>query len=387
MNKMSKCVGNRDVCYGCGLCTVVCPTNVLAMHVNTQGFYVPRIVNANACTNCGLCSRICNYKTDEPAAFNAPLKSYAAWSNNSEIRRVCSSGGIGYEIAKVFLDKGYKICGARYNVEQKIVEHYIIENEEQLKDSAGSKYLQSRSESAFREVDLNQKYVVFGTPCQIDMWRRRLKLLKKEDNFLLVDFFCHGVPSYNIWTKYFTENTDNIEPCEAITWRDKISGWHQSWNISSYNKQDFWDEKPKYRSSSKNGDTFYFMFLSNIALNPACYSDCKYKECSSSADIRIGDLWGHLYANNEEGVSAVLTFTEKAKSVLGKINTTLIPHTSDVITEGQMKERISKPWYYSVVSKAIRASFISLSSIRKVFVLSEIGTYQILKIKKCLIRK
>lgn len=387
MNKMSLCVGNRKECYGCGLCTVVCPTDVLTMHINPQGFYVPKIANADACTDCGLCSRICNYKTDEPAAFNSPLNSFAAWSNDSDIRRVCSSGGIGYELAKTFLKKGYKICGARYNADQKIVEHYIIENEDQLKDSVGSKYLQSRADSAFQKVDIKQKYVIFSTPCQIDMWRRRLKMLKKEDNFLLVDFFCHGVPSYNIWPKYLSENAGAIEPCKAITWRDKISGWHQSWNINSYIKQDFWDETPKYRSSSKGGDTFYFMFLSNIALNPACYNDCKYKEYSSSTDIRIGDLWGHLYADNEQGVSAVLAFTEKGKSALNETNATLIPHSSDEVIEGQMKERISKPWYYSLISKAIKTSFISLSTIRKIFVLSEISAYQILKIKKCLIKK
>ena len=31
----------------------------------------------------------------------------------------------------------------------------------------------------------------------------------------------------------------------------------------------------------------------------------------SAADIRVGDLWGSTYQRNQDGVSALITFTEK----------------------------------------------------------------------------
>lgn len=387
MSDTSKCVGNRQECYGCGMCAAVCKTRVLSMKLNKLGFMVPRIVNQEACTNCGLCSVICNYGTTEFPAFSKPLASYAGWSNSHDVKKMCSSGGIAYELCIKFLSDGYKICAAKYNADSKKVEHYIIENESQLKDSVGSKYLQSHTQEAFANISPRERHVIIGTPCQIDMWRRYLRKIKKEDNFLLIDFFCHGVPSYNVWTKYLSENGLVDRMIKSVTWRDKSRGWHKSWNISAYKADRPEDYRLSYRSSSQDGDSFYFMFLSNCALNPACYSECKYKEFSSSADIRLGDLWGNLYKENEEGVSACVAFTPKGNDALQAINATLLKCGEEDVAEGQMKHHIAKPWYYCLVSKAIISPFISLKTIRKTFVISEIVHYQLSKLSKLISRK
>lgn len=300
---------------------------------------------------------------------------------------MCSSGGIAYELSLKFLSGGYKICAAKYDADNKIVGHYIIENEEELKGSVGSKYLQSNTQEAFSNISTRDKYVVIGTPCQIDMWRRYLRKIKKEDNFVLIDFFCHGVPSYNIWTKYLSENNLIDRKIESVTWRDKSNGWHQSWNICVVKSTEFGDQEPSYQSSSKDGDLFFFMFLSNCALNPACYSQCKYKEFNSSADIRLGDLWGNLYKDNDEGVSACVAFTPIGDYALESINATLFTCSKEEVAEGQMKSHIVKPWYYSLVAKAVVSPHISLKSIRKTFVFAEIVRYQFSKISMLLSRK
>ena len=387
MNRFSKCVGNRVECYGCGMCASVCKTRVLEMQLNKRGFMVPRVVNSDGCTNCGLCSTICNYQKHESPSFSMPLAVYAGWSNNPDVRKMCSSGGVAYDIALKFLSLGYKICSVKYDATNKIVEHCIIDDIQSLNDSAGSKYLQSHTQNAFSNICTKEKYVIIGTPCQIDMWRRYLKRIKREDNFILVDFFCHGVPSYNIWLKYLSENGLRDFAVNKVTWRDKSAGWHSSWNISVYDSEHANLDAPYYRSSSKDGDSFYFMFLSNCALNPSCYSDCKYKEFKSSADIRLGDLWGSKYKNNEEGVSACLAFTTKGDETLKSINATMTKCGNADVAEGQMKHHISKPWYYNLVADAIRSRRISLKSIRKAFVISEILGFQLSKLYKKLTSK
>ena len=59
----------------------------------------------------------------------------------------------------------------------------------------------------FLNISINkkEKYLVTGTPCQIDSFRKYIKKFRVEDNFVLMDFFCHGVPSKLVWDKYITE--------------------------------------------------------------------------------------------------------------------------------------------------------------------------------------
>lgn len=107
----------------------------------------------------------------------------------------CSSGGVGFEISKILLEQGYKICGVRYNPTLNRAEHYISVSKEELVQSAGSKYIQSYTVDGFRSIDRKEKYLVVGTPCQIDSFRRYIRKNHIEENFILMDFFCHGVPS------------------------------------------------------------------------------------------------------------------------------------------------------------------------------------------------
>lgn len=87
------------------------------------------------------------------------------------------------------------------------------------------------------------------------------------------------------------------------------------------------------------GDWFYKLFLGDICLGPQCQNSCKYKWDKSSADIRIGDLWGETYSNDDKGVSALVSFTEKGRQTIESLkNVTLIEHPFEIVAEGQMKE-------------------------------------------------
>lgn len=383
MKKISyKELSDKGHCYGCGLCATVCKTGVLTMQLNSQGFYVPQVSNPDKCVECGLCSRVCSCHIESVPNFSEATDAFAAWSNEPDIRYYSSSGGVAAEIARCAIDRGYKVCAVRYNSNKKRAEHYLATNKEELEESIGSKYLQSYTLEAFSDINVNDKYVVIGTPCQIDMWRRYLKLRKKEDNFILIDFFCHGVPSMNLWKKYLKEQK-NILSNTKITWRDKISGWHSSWNISAYNSHT--DKSvfisPYYRSSAiKDNDLFYSLFLGNYCLNRSCYADCKYKLNNSSADIRLGDFWGSTYSGVDEGVNSILVFTSKGLQIIRDTNITTVKHSLRDVCEGQMHDPVKKPWFYDICTFALRLPFIKLSTIRSAIVLEEIVSYQIKKL-------
>lgn len=350
MNK--KNISDVHNCYGCGVCSKPCPVHIIDLRLNDEGFYEPYLTEPDKCTHCGLCRDVCAYVKDELAQSNAPVVSYAAWSNDKQVRKKCSSGGIGFEIAKYLLGKGYKTVGVRYNAEKERAEHFIASTLEELVQTTGSKYIQSYPVDGWKGIDRKGKYLITGTPCQIDSFRNYMKRVKlPEENFILMDFFCHGVPSMLAWKKYCKEVEKTIGKITYASWRNKLNyGWHDSWLIGidgekegeKVNRHESYnvlirEKKTFIQSRFSQGDKFFRLFLGDQCLGRQCYTHCKYKYDQSSADIRICDLWGKTYQDNEDGVSGAITFTEKGAEILCQTNSTLIEHPFDVVAEGQMK--------------------------------------------------
>lgn len=102
------------------------------------------------------------------------------------------------------------------------------------------------------------------------------------------------------------------------------------------------------------------MFLSDQCLGKACYERCKFKNESSSADIRIGDFWGNTFANNENGVSAIAVFTEKGAQAVIQSNCKLTPFPFEIISEGQMKVPPKRDWRYTKLNSMLRDNSTTL---------------------------
>lgn len=336
-----------DSCYGCGVCAAACPHQVIDMQESHRGFYEPHINNSDLCTQCGICLSICGFHNIESEESEI-ISSFAGWSDNIKRRQVASSGGVAYEIASHAIAKGYIYCGVKYDALKNRAVHYNCVNIDGLAHSLGSKYIPSLSQFALQRFSFKEKYIVFGTPCFIASLRRWIRLKKKEDSFILVDFFCHGVPSLRVWDKYINEY--GLEG-KHVAWRDKKTGWHDSWYIVAKDEHD----KEVYRSPHVGVDDFYRFFLGHYGLSPCCVHSCKYKQAASSADIRLGDMWGQTYASNEQGVSSVVCFTERGKQFVSENeHIILTPHPFPVVAEGQMHANASKPWGYSMANLLLR---------------------------------
>lgn len=345
-------------CYGCGVCATACSRKIINLILDSDGFYVPHISDVSKCTNCGICTEVCAYLHDNLSLQNPEIHPYAAWSKDHLVRRKCSSGGVGFEIGKYLLGQGYKVCGVRYDAGKNRAEHYIATSVEELIPSAGSKYIQSYTVDGFKAINRRAKYLVTGTPCQIDSFRRYIQKFRCEDNFVLLDFFCHGVPSMLIWKKYTEWAEKRVGKITYASWRNKWTGWHDSWvmgidgerNGEKINWHDSYDmlireRKSCIESRMSQGDMFYALFLGNLCLGKQCYTHCKYKYDKSSADIRIGDMWGDTYKDNEDGVSCAIAFTNLGKTVLTNLNCEIIPYSFEIVAAGQLKKSLVFPRY------------------------------------------
>ena len=162
--------------------------------LNKDGFYEPEITDIDNCTDCGLCVDVCSYSHNDLSLKDVSISSFAGWSKDTTVREKCSSGGVAFELGKQMLSSGFKVCAVRYDVEKNQAEHYIATTEEELIPSIGSKYIQSYTVDGFRQINRKEKYLVVGTPCQIDSFRRYIQKYHCENNFILLDFLIkyHG---------------------------------------------------------------------------------------------------------------------------------------------------------------------------------------------------
>lgn len=342
-----------DNCYGCGVCTKVCKKKLIHMKLDANGFYKPVIDYPEGCTECHLCLDVCACNHQDLSFNESPLDTMATWSNNVQTREECSSGGVGYEIAKSLLEQGYNVAAVRYNIKYKRAEHYIAHNIEELQASKGSKYLQSFTEDCWNEINRKEKFLIIGTPCQIDSMRRYTQKMKCEENFVFMDFFCHGVPSYLMWNVYLSITQSKLKKISNVAWRNKKYGWHDSWCMTISDC-----EENTIFSRLSRGDMFYRMFLGDFCNNVACQKHCKYKYLSSVADIRIGDCWGRKFNNNREGVSSLVAFTEKGKSIINSLDKQITKekYPMAVIAEYQMRKNAGKAYLADIAWKMLRSS-------------------------------
>lgn len=375
-------ISNIKNCYGCGVCAKACAKQIINIHLNSDGFYEPYIIDASKCTDCGLCVDVCSYSHDDLALnTDAEPMAYGAWSKDQRVRRKCSSGGVGFELGMQALKDDMKVCGVRYNVEEERAEHYIASTPEELIPSIGSKYIQSYTVDGFKAVNRKEKYLITGSPCQIDSFRRYAQKFRCEDNFVFMDFFCHGVPSMLLWKKYIKEKEEQLGKITYVSWRNKQTGWHDSWAMAldgeehgeKIDRHDSYDllikaKKGFLNSRLSQGDSFYRLFLSDACLGCACYDKCKFKYRNSSADIRIGDAWGSYYKSNEDGVSAAIAFTKKGDDFLKACNVELESLPFDTVAEGQMKFCPTRPVTYAKVRKSLMRNNKTINDVYLVLV-------------------
>ena len=330
-------------CNGCSACSVVCPKQCIEMKYNKNGFLRPE-THTEKCINCNLCKGVCVYNHAETRKL-CTAELYSSYAKKDIIRRTTSSGGIGYLIASEAIKRNEIVCGAEFNYSSFLVEHNLYCDIKGIDKTKGSKYLQSNCTSAFSELnkmlkcDSEKRAVVFGTPCQIIGLKNVLESNGLRDRVLLVDFFCHGVPSIILWQKYLKQlEKQGIDKntISKIVFRDKKYSWHEYYMHIYYETGEY--------VLGRDKDAFLKLFSMGVLNQKECFS-CELRN-ESGADIRIGDFWGKRHIDSEEGYSMVIPLTDKGEKYFNLIQE--IESEKGPIEErlGQQHEKISIPDHY-----------------------------------------
>lgn len=340
-------------CTGCGVCASVCGKNAITIQLNNEGYYKP-VVDEDKCVECNLCKKSC-YKYDENLTQSDKHEEcYAAVNKDVKQLRASSSGGISRVLMEECIAKGYKIMGCAYDTNKNIAVSIVASAIDELDQFYGSKYFQSLTTEGFDTVlkdKTDQKYAIFGTPCQIYGFSQTNKYKCHPDKYLLVDIFCHGCPSMMLWKSYlaYTMDITGCETYDKVTFRSKTHAWHEFCFDFFFNSKQY--------SSKKSKDPFYDIFFGMDMMNDACYN-CNSRSTMAYGDIRLGDYWGEKYDTDTKGVSAVVLKSSKGvdffNAIKGKLN--IEKATLDNILIGQS---YGKPHTYNENRRAFLLQNIS----------------------------
>lgn len=339
-----------NTCCGCGVCKEVCNHDAIKISLNESGFN-EAIIDKDKCVKCGLCKKVCPFNGHSGEKINKETANlYSMKSTNKDTLLKSSSGGVAFEISKLYIKNNYNVFGCFYDSDINRARYDICtENDKkELRKFQGSKYIQSiLDEEVIKKLIKSDKCLVFGTPCHISGIDSLLRLKGVRDNYILIDLICHGVPTNNLWQSYINlkKESNNFVGNVNVDFRAKEAGWR---NISIKIE----NEKKKYLKN-ENEDEFYSFFTLGNCYSEACY-ECKYRT-KSSADIRIGDYWGNRFVDDKTGVSMVISLTDKGNEVVKNINNKSILEIKQYdISEYwsiQYPKNPIKPVYYEEIIK------------------------------------
>ncbi len=309
-------IENKELCCGCGACAQACPQACISLQADSEGFLYPK-VDAALCSHCGRCEKVCPFLNAQ--AEREPLRVLAAVNTERPVRERSSSGGLFLLLARQTIARGGVVFGARFDDNWQVLLDYA-EDIRGLEAFVGSKYVQARTGTAFRDAQAflkaGRRVLFTGTPCQIAALRRFLG--RDDDNLLAVDVVCHGVPSPKVWDLYL-RSLGETGRLEAVNFRCKAQGWRHYGLQLRFAPKAAGAKRELLQPAMQN--PYMRAFLNDLTLRPACYA-CRVKGGRSQSDLTLGDCWGiqHLLPatplDDDRGTSLLLVNSQRGAAAL-----------------------------------------------------------------------
>ena len=255
-----------------------------------------------------------------------PLRVYACYNTDKDVRLNSSSGAVFSSLAEYVLEQQGVVYGVAMSEDCYSAEFISVTNREGLTNLRGSKYLQAKVGNSYKQVKeglLSGKLVLFsGTGCQVNGLKSFLG--KDFENLVCVDVICHGAPSPALWRKYAQyQEQKNGGKLKGINFRCKDDSW------TDFGMKEVLDSIPQSAEKkmyiSKDKDPYMQMFMRDYCFRPSCYN-CAAKNVKL-ADLTIADFWGINDVvpemNDGKGTSLVLLRTDKGRKIFEKIRNEL----------------------------------------------------------------
>ena len=314
---------NHPNCNGCRLCEKICPVQAITIQADSlDGFLYP-VIDKNKCIECRLCEKKCTQLHPVKQEGRKEPRVYAAWSNDSDVRMWCTSGGMFYELAAKMIQQDGLVCACRYTDDYRGAYHTFASTLEELHSLCGSKHVQSNVKNVYGEIKdylrAGRKVMFVGTPCQVASLYRFID--GDSANLLTVDFICNSINSPKAQGRYI----DWLEQvyggvCIEARSKDKRYGWNTFGSSAKF------DNGAEYYASRTEDPRVVGYHQGHLFIRESC-TRCQYKSIPRNADITLGDFWGiepdERNPKLEEGTSLVFLNSEKAEVYFDTLGETI----------------------------------------------------------------
>ena len=341
-----KQICDNDKCFGCALCSSVCPNGAINMNDET-GFYRP-VINSNKCNGCNLCVKFCAANNSVNSHGNIAASTYAACSLDDERHFNCTSGGLATEISNVFIDRlNGVVAGCAWN-ENMTAYHRMVTEPCDLKYISKSKYVYSDMSECYGEITKyvkeGRKILFIGVPCQVFAVKKYFEYKKYDtEKLYTIDLLCHGGASPKVLKEHLKHVT-NGKSVDNVTFR----GGEYDCSFTAY-----LNDKVIYRKMQFM-DEYFYSFMKRIIYSPCCY-ECPFANDKRIGDLTLGDFWGlgddFREFDRTKGVNVLMVNNSEAgkellELVKDKISIFPREHSEAVSGNDTLREPTQKPAGY-----------------------------------------
>lgn len=318
-------------CCGCSACEAVCPKSNIKMEpIKDGGYLYPKFLNEDNCVDCKLCLKVCPIKKDKTNDAPSKMVYYAGYTNDPEIWKTSTSGGVVTEIFKLYADRNPLYVGARWDGVDSVVMDYA----DTIEDAGvfrKSKYVAAKSNGIYPVVKKalqDDKLVVFtGTPCQV--YGLKMYLKREYENLITVDFACHGQGSPDIfksWISYLGKKYGS--PLTRFHFRErKFMGDYVNSNCAGYDLKDG-------RHIVVNRDYYHHTFVYGFHMRKSC-QNCQFANHRAS-DVTLADFKSTdraKYIGHDRNASDIIANTEKGISIINQLKGTMSLYRANIEKE------------------------------------------------------
>lgn len=306
---------NNWLCSGCGACNAICPKDAITYHFDEIGQLLPQIDNEK-CINCGLCHNVCpsidNSSLIKDFEVNSidffvgnNIKTRLVKSNDEDIYKNSQSGGAVTSVLKYLLDN--KLIDAAVVCEVIFAQEYtskgvIITDSKDLIRCQKSSYVPVDMLTALKQTSSYKSIAIVGTGCVIQGVKQLQRQHKKFNNInYLLGLICDRTLTKTVSDILYADKYPNAN--KKIVWRDKAQSY----------------KNPILKIVTEQGEELTQPSWKRHALKehfttPRCRI-C-FDKLNVFSDIVFGDPWGMSDVDWQNGMSVVVSRTDKGESLL-----------------------------------------------------------------------
>jgi coenzyme F420 hydrogenase subunit beta len=326
---ITELVVDLNNCIGCGVCSAVCPKDVLPMAFNDNGIYQPFEIEG-CLEKCTLCIDACPFVKTNPTTnkiatdlygendnikYNKDLgyflDTYVAYKQVESERLKSPSGGAGNWLLTEFLKKGFvdKVITVESKKDtNKLFSFSVFSDVSELKDTRGSIYYPTEISGVLNYIKDNPgSYAITALPCYanaIRLAQNKNRKLRKRIKYI-VGLVCGQTKS-----KFFTEMLGRLSGVPIVRDVD----YRVKDPLKNANNFTFEFKGDKKIGRLHRNDQPNDLWGSRMFTPNACNS-CM-DTFSETADIVIMDAWLPEYSKDYRGHSLLLVRNAELRDII-----------------------------------------------------------------------